>query len=188
MRYCVMAMARMIAETAYTVETRAVKYPRLEFKTGRLVVVLPVGRTDAAVVVARHEHWIREKQSVITRAKRARSRLRLQRRGLATFRALVRQRLERISGSKSGVRRILFRDLRTKWASINARGTLTLNVQMRFLPIWLIDYVLWHEVIHLTERGHTARFVRLMSGYYPDWQRCEHALTTYWFCLRTRIA
>lgn len=183
-----MAMAQIAAEPAYTVETRAVKYPRLEFKTGRLVVVLPLNRTDAADVVQRHTGWIREKRAIIARAKRIRSRLRLQRRGLATFKVLAQQRLARIPGSKPGVRRVLFRDLRTKWASINARGTLTLNVRLRYLPARLLDYIFWHELTHVEERRHTARFARLMRERFPEWQRCERELTAYWFLVMRKRA
>ncbi|MGB9735763.1 MAG: hypothetical protein ACP5JP_06150 [bacterium] len=41
----------------YSVSHRAVKYPRLEFKTGELLIVLPPGATPD-ILLDKYKHWI----------------------------------------------------------------------------------------------------------------------------------
>ena len=40
-------------------------------------------------------------------------------------------------------------------------------------PIWVFDYILVHEMIHLIERAYSDRFWRLVSRVMPDYK--EHA-------------
>lgn len=164
----------------YAVTHRNVRHPRLEFKTGRLVVVMPSGRTDAETVVRRHSRWIAEKEGVIARARRAGARLRRQRRGVGEFKRLLARRLARAGGE---VRRIHVRRLRTKWASINSRGALTVNTLLRFLPVRIIDYVIGHELTHRAERKHNRRFYSRIENQFPDWRQIENELTAYWFLI-----
>jgi hypothetical protein len=52
----------------YRVEWRKVKYPRLEFKTGRLLVVLPESGEDEVSLLERKMDWILRKHEEIRRA------------------------------------------------------------------------------------------------------------------------
>ncbi len=60
----------------YTVDYRNVKYPRLEFKTGNLVVILPKDVQDEKVLLLRKKAWIEKKHGQIQQAlDRARTKL-----------------------------------------------------------------------------------------------------------------
>jgi predicted metal-dependent hydrolase len=37
-------------------------------------------------------------------------------------------------------------------------------------PIECLEYVVVHEMVHLLERSHNERFVRLMNDFMPKWQ------------------
>jgi predicted metal-dependent hydrolase len=49
--------------------------------------------------------------------------------------------------------------MRTRWASCTpADGTIRISERLRDAPGWVVDYVLVHELTHLLEPGHDARF------------------------------
>jgi len=65
-------------------------------------------------------------------------------------------------------------DLGHRWASCGRNGVINFNWRSVMAPVWVLDYILVHEMAHLIERGHTDRFWRLVSRVIPDYE--EHAL------------
>jgi hypothetical protein len=56
--------------------------------------------------------------------------------------------------------------MRTRWASCTPpERTIRLSRTLQDLPVWVQDYVLLHELAHLIEPGHGARFWRLLERY-----------------------
>jgi predicted metal-dependent hydrolase len=50
-------------------------------------------------------------------------------------------------------------NMTTRWGSCTTgEGTIRLSDRLRTMPTWVIDYVLLHEVAHLLEPNHNARF------------------------------
>jgi hypothetical protein len=76
-----------------------------------------------------------------------------------------------------GVRRISVRDQGTRWGSCSARGTVSLNWRLVLLPAALHDYVLLHELAHLTEMNHSAAFWDLLRSYDPRTDAHDRELT-----------
>ena len=61
--------------------------------------------------------------------------------------------------------------MRTKWGSCNPeRATVWLNLELAKHPPAALSYVLLHELLHLTEPGHTPRFRALLDEHYPNWR------------------
>lgn len=57
-------------------------------------------------------------------------------------------------------------DMRTRWGSCTtATGEIRLSDRLQAMPDWVVDYVLVHELTHLLERAHDARFWRIVGGY-----------------------
>ena len=48
---------------------------------------------------------------------------------------------------------------RTQWGSCTVQGVVRLNWQLVKMPLHLIDYVVVHELAHLVEMNHSARFL-----------------------------
>ena len=75
------------------------------------------------------------------------------------------------------VRRVFVQRMKTKWGSSNPRaGTIRLNTELARKPLECLDYLVAHEVAHLREPRHDARFVELMDGLLPSWRSVRQAL------------
>ena len=60
-----------------------------------------------------------------------------------------------------------------RWGSCSpSTGTVRISDRMAGFPVWVIDHVIVHELAHLVERGHTARFKELAARY-PRAERAE---------------
>ncbi len=67
--------------------------------------------------------------------------------------------------------KIAIRDMKTRWGSCNIQTKkITLSLQLVKKPMMCIDYVLTHELGHLVNRYHDARFYNYMDNNYPNWQ------------------
>lgn len=64
------------------------------------------------------------------------------------------------------------RDQVSRWGSCSERGRLSLNWRLVLLPSELQEYVILHELAHLSEMNHGPRFRHLLDQYDP--QRVVH--------------
>jgi predicted metal-dependent hydrolase len=61
--------------------------------------------------------------------------------------------------------------MKTKWGSCNHRsGTIRLNTELAKKPPECLEYIVVHELVHLLEPTHNARFLALMDRFMPRWQ------------------
>ena len=63
---------------------------------------------------------------------------------------------------------LLIRDQRLRWGSCASDGTLRFNWRVMMLAPSLIDYVVVHELAHLTVRNHSKDYWAIVSGVMPD--------------------
>lgn len=60
-----------------------------------------------------------------------------------------------------------------RWGSCSPdTGVIRLSHRLQAMPDWVVDYVLVHELAHLVEANHTARFHRLVA-HYPQAERAK---------------
>ena len=71
---------------------------------------------------------------------------------------------------------ILVRDQRQRWGSCSPDGTLRFNWRAMMLKPALIEYVVVHELAHLTHRNHSTDFWGLLSMAMPDAQQRRKSL------------
>jgi predicted metal-dependent hydrolase len=71
------------------------------------------------------------------------------------------------------------RKMKTRWGSCNiVKKRIWLNLELAKYPVECIEYVLVHELVHLLERGHNARFKAFMDGFIPDWRLRKQLLNS----------
>jgi predicted metal-dependent hydrolase len=67
--------------------------------------------------------------------------------------------------------------MKTKWGSCNHRaGYIRLNTELVKKPQDLLEYVIVHEIAHLIEPTHSARFIAILDRHYPSWREARAEL------------
>jgi len=170
----------------YKVSHRDIKYPRLEFKTGELLLVLPFGY-EANALLEKHRSWILKKARFIKECFKDTPNKKLVRRSEEEFKDLI---LSFVKGASKELReelnKIYYRTMKTKWASCSSKRNLTINRLMRFLPEHLLKYVIFHEIAHLKEKRHSDKFWKRISKKFNNYQDLEKDLCVYWFQVANR--
>lgn len=74
-------------------------------------------------------------------------------------------------------RMLSVRGQKTRWGSCSGEGNISLNWRMMQLDACLVDYVLAHELCHLTHMDHSSAFWSLLGDGMPDYAvfRCALA-------------
>jgi predicted metal-dependent hydrolase len=72
---------------------------------------------------------------------------------------------------KVAVNQVFVQRMKTKWGSCAAASrNLRLNTDLAKKPIDCLEYIVVHEMAHLLEPTHNARFIALMDTFMPNWQ------------------
>ena len=167
----------------FEVSFRDVKYPRLEFKTGKLLLVLPFGHSPE-VVLNKHKKWIENKEKLIKDYMKEAEKKRIFKREEEELKELIRSFVKKdCEELKERVNKIFFRKMKTKWASCSKKRNLTINTLMKFLPDYLIEYIIFHEIAHLKERKHNKNFWKIVSRKFKNYEEMEKELFIYWFLI-----
>jgi predicted metal-dependent hydrolase len=66
--------------------------------------------------------------------------------------------------------KIEIRNQRTRWGSCSTGGTISLNWRLIMAPPDVVDYLVVHELAHLTEQHHGREFWQLVGEHAPDYK------------------
>ncbi|MCX5713709.1 MAG: SprT family zinc-dependent metalloprotease [Candidatus Omnitrophica bacterium] len=60
-----------------------------------------------------------------------------------------------------------------RWGSCSPSGRLNFSWRLAMAPLEVIDYVVIHEIMHLSERNHSRRFWDKVEAVLPGYKKCE---------------
>lgn len=162
-----------------TMERRSIKNINLyvDPPDGQILVTVPRRCSEDEVLkfIRSREGWIRRAQeSVRERARKTAAeealtftqeeRLRLQKD--IFFYAAKWEPVMGVHASKWQIR-----EMKTRWGSCSVKtGNIRINLHLAQKPKECLEYVVVHELCHLLEPSHNARFHSLMDYFIPDWQ------------------
>ncbi|MCM1290396.1 MAG: M48 family metallopeptidase [Prevotella sp.] len=66
---------------------------------------------------------------------------------------------------------IAIRLMRSRWGSCNSvTRHISINLALARKPLECLDYVIIHELAHITHPNHSDKFWNLVGVYCPDWK------------------
>lgn len=158
--YVSRAEARQFAEQrADWIKSRLAKSPsRTPFVDGAVVPVFGIDRTIRHIDAARRP-VICEHDTLVVSGKPEH----LARRVADWLKAEARRQIEPRALSMADqldrkIRRITIRDTRSRWGSCASDGGLNFSFRLVMAPLWVLEYVVAHEVAHLVEHNHSPAF------------------------------
>jgi predicted metal-dependent hydrolase len=87
----------------------------------------------------------------------------------------IMQKWEKAIGVKTAEWKI--QNMRTKWGTCNISARrIVLNLQLAKKAPEYLEYVIIHELLHLLEKAHNAKFKKHMDAFCPGWRRLRKTL------------
>jgi len=71
------------------------------------------------------------------------------------------------------------RSQKSRWGSCSSTGTISLNDQLLFMPLSVLDYIIVHELCHTLHPNHSSRYWSLVNTHYPNFKHEELLLAQY---------
>ena len=81
------------------------------------------------------------------------------------------------------VSKVKLSSAKKRWGSCSSLGNINLNWRLVKAPLQVIDYVVVHELAHLKQMNHSAKFWYEVQKILPDFQKCRQWLKKYEFLL-----
>jgi predicted metal-dependent hydrolase len=132
-----------------------------------LVVLIP-----ARLSKAEEAHWVAEMQRKLLRGE-ARRRPPTKTSDAALLRRCQELSEKHLNGRAEPASVRWVPPMRTRWASCTPTdGSIRVSEHLRDVPAWVLDYVLVHELAHLFESSHNARFWGWVDRY-PQAERAK---------------
>lgn len=66
---------------------------------------------------------------------------------------------------------VSYRSQKTLWGSCNAKGHISLNWRLVAAPVFVMNYIIVHELAHLKYLDHSQKFWNLVGKFYPHYQK-----------------
>jgi predicted metal-dependent hydrolase len=74
--------------------------------------------------------------------------------------------------------KLTIKRFKARWGSCNSKGEISLNYLLMCCPVWVIDYVIVHELCHLVHMNHSIEFWQLVEVHCPEYREAKNWLKT----------
>ena len=91
------------------------------------------------------------------------------------MRALVEPMIERYTRNMGvSPSNVCYKPMISRWGVCNVKErSIYYSTYLLLLPDWCVEHVVVHELCHLLEPSHNARFHALMDKFYPKWREAR---------------
>lgn len=155
-------------------------------KNGDVHVSAPIGMTKKEIeaFVEQHRDWITEarKKTLEWQKKRTDFYNQLplttqsQAEGaLIRLKTLVEPMVERYA-KEMGVSPtvVYYKPMKSRWGMCKVKErSICISVYVLLLPNWCVEHIVVHEMCHLLEPSHNARFRSLLDKFFPQWREAR---------------
>ena len=155
-------------------------------KNGDVHVSAPIGMSKREIgeFVAQHQEWIKEARTKTLERQKQRadffSQLPLT---TPTQKADAIKRLNALIEPMIGLpakmmgvcpSTIYYKPMISRWGMCKIKErSICFSIYLLLLPDWCIEHIVVHELCHLLEPSHNARFHALMDKFYPRWKEAR---------------
>jgi len=80
---------------------------------------------------------------------------------------------------KFGYNKLFIRDQRKKWGNCSKEKNISLNWRLIKTPLFVIDYLIVHELLHTVVMNHTQKFWTMLKSYFPNYKDAINWLDKY---------
>lgn len=168
-------------EFSYTVRTsRRARRVRLTVHHDKSIVITrPYGISESLV-----ERFVREKAKWILKQLKRFSKYTVVRSSTAHYTAhreeakqFIEARVRHFAALYgSNYEKLTVRNQRTRWGSCSEGRTLSFNYRIMFLPSYMADYIIVHELCHLEQFDHSDRFWAFVAYAVPNYREVRKNL------------
>ena len=155
-------------------------------KNGDVHVSAPIGmpKREVETFIRKHQDWIVEARKKTAEQQQKRTdffnQLPLTTKAQKVeaterIRALVEPMIER-HAKVMGVlpKSVCYKPMISRWGMCNVKErSVCYSTYLLLLPDWCVEHVVVHELCHLLEPSHNARFHALMDKYFPKWKEAR---------------
>ena len=155
-------------------------------KNGDVHVSAPIGMPKKEVerFIDEHREWIAEARKKTNESQKRRAdfynQLPLKTKeqadeALRRLKALIEPMVDLYS-EKMGVKpsALSYKAMVSRWGVCNVRNrSICFSAYLLLLPEWCVEHIVVHELCHLLEPSHNARFHALMDKFFPRWKEAR---------------
>ena len=143
-------------------------------KNGDVHVSAPIGMPREKVIafIEEHKDWIEQARKKTYERQKHRAQAD---EALKRLKALVEPMMEKHAkemGVKPSI--VYYKPTISRWGQCNVKDrSICISAYVLLLPEWCVEHVVVHELCHLLEPSHNARFHALMDRYFPRWREAR---------------
>ena len=197
---------------SYEVKRRNVKYPRLEFFGRKLILILPKNYKDEREIIDKKLSWIYRKYKYFSSLIREDLKNKFyifgkekeikidnnlvifenktfsKKEFIKYLKNILLEKIKKLVNEYSKelnvkVKKIIIRSQKTKLASLSSNYTLSCNIKLVSLKEKLIEYVIYHEMLHFFEKSHNSIFIEMIKKKFKDFEKIEEELKSFWISM-----
>ena len=143
-------------------------------KNGDVHVSAPIGmpREKVMAFIDEHKDWINEARKKTY--ERQKQRAEFFNKLPLTTRAQADEALKRLKALVDPMMEKHAKETISRWGQCNVKDrSICISAYVLLLPKWCVEHVVVHELCHLLEPSHNARFHALMDKYFPRWREAR---------------